>query len=158
MITWLQARNMIVDFAHMNRPTFWDAIKLVQGPIYVSHGNACAHCPSPRNLADDQLHAVAASGGVVGIFFANTYVVGRGKPGSVIDVARHIDHCVDIMGIEHIALGTDFGGIITGLVKGLESVACLPHLWEELSHRGYSNADMELIAWKNAARVLDKIL
>ncbi len=158
MITWLQERRMIVDLAHMNQPTFWDAVRIIKGPLYISHGNTCRCCSSPRNYDDDQLRIVAERDGVVGVFFANTYVVGRGNHGTVSHVADHIDHLVQIMGIDHVALGTDFGGIVTGLVQGLASIDQLPHLWDELSRRGYRDQDLERIAWRNAARVLTNIL
>lgn len=158
MLAWLEARSMIIDFAHMNQPTFWQALEVVKGPIYVSHGNACARCPSPRNYTDEQLRAIAERDGVVGIFFANTYVVGRERLGTVRDIADHIEHCFGVMGTDHVALGSDFGGIITGLVKGMEALDCLPNLWLELSRRGYSDEDLERLAWKNAARVLCSIL
>lgn len=158
MLEWMQERRMIADFAHMNRPTFWQALEVVRGPIVVSHGNACARCPSPRNYEDDQLRAVAERGGVVGAFFANTYVVGKERRGTVQDVADHIDHLVGTMGIEHVALGTDFGGIITGLVEGLESLERLPNLWAELARRGYRDEQLERLAWKNASRALTDIL
>ncbi len=158
MVTWLQAHRMIVDFAHMNAPTFWDATKLVQGPIIVSHGNAHACCVNPRNYTDEQLKHVASTDGVVGVFFAKNFITGRHLPATVKDVADHIDHFRKIMGMEHIALGTDFGGIITGVIEGLESLDCLPALWKELEMRGYTQQEMEQIAWKNAARILRTIL
>ena len=158
MIAWLQERRMVVDFAHMNRPTFWDALETVDGPIVISHGGVNARCPSARNYDDDQLFAVAKRHGVLGMFFANTFVAGRGKTGTVADVANHIDDLVKTMGVEHVALGTDFGGILSGLVQGLESLERLPNLWLALARRGYTDDDLERIAWKNAARVLTEIL
>ncbi len=158
MLAWMQERHMIVDLAHMNRPTFWDALKATRGPVLISHGNCCRFCPSPRNYDDDQLRAIAERDGVIGAFFANTYVVGKNNPGTIADVANHIDHMVTIAGMDHVALGTDFGGIITGLIQGLESLDHLPVLWDELSKRGYTDENLEKIAWKNAARVLYQII
>ena len=158
MIQWLEKKHMIIDFAHMNAPTFWDAIKLVRGPVVVSHGNAQALCNSPRNYTDDQLRAVASTGGVVGVFFANTFLVGRGNQGSVVDVANQIDHFRSVMGIDHIALGTDFGGIISGTPTDLSSLEDLPTLWQELKKRKYFQKEIEQIAWKNVARVFTDIL
>ncbi|MSR85265.1 hypothetical protein EXS71_02415, partial [Candidatus Uhrbacteria bacterium] len=85
MIEWLQAHHMVVDFAHMNAPTFADALKIVKGPIVISHGNACALCPNPRNYTDEQLRLVAERGGIVGVFFAKTYLTGS-RPAVIEDV------------------------------------------------------------------------
>jgi membrane dipeptidase len=148
---------MIVDFAHMNAPTFADALRVVRGPIIVSHGNAAACCPNPRNYSDEQLRSIAERGGVVGVFFAKTFVTGA-QPAVIADVVRHIDHLRKVMGEDHIALGTDFGGIITGTVAGLDAVACLPALWDALAAHGYTDAQLEKIAYRNAARVLREIL
>lgn len=158
MLAWLQERHMIVDFAHMNAPTFADALRRVRGPIVVSHGNAAACCPNPRNYTDDQLRQVAASGGVVGVFFAKTYVTGRDRPASIDDVVRHVEHLRRVMGIDHVALGTDFGGIITGHVSGLDSLDRMPDFWAALARAGYTDDMCERIAFRNAARVLTGIL
>jgi microsomal dipeptidase-like Zn-dependent dipeptidase len=69
-----------------------------------------------------------------------------------------MDHFRKVMGIDHIAIGSDFGGIITGMVKGLDAIDRMPLLWQELEQRGYSFEMIEKIAWKNAARVLHDIL
>ena len=158
MLEWLADRRMMIDFAHMNAPTFWDAVKKIQGPLIISHGNACVLCKNPRNYTDEQLKCVAEHNGVVGVFFAKTYVTGRTLPGSVKDAANHIDHLRKIMGIDHVALGTDFGGIISGTLENLEKVTQLPNLWEELTQRGYTEEMIEKIAWRNARRALNEVL
>lgn len=159
LLTWAQEKHMIVDCAHMNRATFSDAIKHIRHPLYISHGNCDACCASPRNYTDDQLRAVAASGGVVGCFFAKSYITGRESARATIaDVCDHIDHMYNAMGENHIALGTDFGGIISGFVDELDRLDSLPRLWDALSARGYSDDRIEKIAWKNAYRVLNDIL
>lgn len=158
MIGWLQEKRMIIDFAHMNAPTFWDAVHIVNGPIYVSHGNAFARCANKRNYTDDQLQAITKRDGVIGIFLAKTFVTGRNLPGNVTDIANHIDHLCTIMGVKHVALGTDFGGILSGTLDGLYSLTDIPALWRELGRREYSAEMIESIAWKNAANVLTNIL
>lgn len=159
MIEWLQSHHMIVDCAHMNRPTFWDAVRLIRHPLYISHGNCDACCSSPRNYTDKQLRAVAKSGGIAGVFCAKSYVTGKqSEKATITDVIAHIDHMKNIMGEDHIALGTDFGGIISGFVKDLDALDKLPNLWAALESHGYSWDQIEKIASKNAYRILFNIL
>ncbi|NQV90714.1 membrane dipeptidase [Candidatus Uhrbacteria bacterium] len=153
LIRWCEDKGMIVDFAHMNRPTFEAASKIVRRPILISHGNACVICQNPRNYTDEQLKQVAATGGVVGVFLARTYVTGTDHA-SIQNVVEQINHFRQVMGIDHIAMGTDFGGIITGHVDQLDSIECLPRLWDALIKEGYSKEDLDAITWKNSLRVL----
>lgn len=154
MIRWCESKGMVVDFAHMNEPTFWDATKIVTRPIYISHGNCRTLCENPRNYTDDQLRAVAESGGVVGVFFAKTFVTGKDRPASIRDVVAHVNHLKDVMGENHIALGTDFGGIITGFVSGLENLDQLSTVFHALRAQGYTESQIEKLCYGNAARVL----
>ncbi len=154
MIEWCESKGIVVDFAHMNEPTFWDTAKVIRRPIYISHGNCRALCDNPRNYSDAQLRAVAESGGVVGVFFAKTFVTGKEKPGTLADVVGHINHLKKIMGEDHIALGTDFGGIMTGFVSGLETLDRLPSIFIALREAGYSESQIEKFCYRNAARVL----
>ena len=158
LITWLQNKRMIIDFAHMNKQTFWNSVELNHGPIMVSHANAQALCPSPRNLDDAQLKAVAKSGGVVGLFLANTFVVGREHRGNIKNAADHLDYMSRIMDRDHLALGTDFGGIFSGLLDGLENITLVTNLFNELSRRGWTDQHLEDLAWKNATRVITQLL
>jgi microsomal dipeptidase-like Zn-dependent dipeptidase len=108
MIDWCARKKMIVDFAHMNEPTFWQSSDVYNGPIVISHGNACALCKNARNYTDSQLDTVHRTGGVIGVFFARSYVTGTDKAG-ICDVANHIDYIVEKIGIDHVAIGSDFG-------------------------------------------------
>jgi membrane dipeptidase len=159
MLEWLQEHRMVVDFAHMNAPTFYDAVKIMKQPIVVSHGNAAALCPNPRNYTDEQLRLIAESGGVVGVFFASTYLVGKEKGiGTVVDVVNHVDYLRDIMSIDHVALGTDFGGVTTGLLSDIDAIDKIALFWSELQKRGYTENEIEKISHLNAHRVLREIL
>jgi membrane dipeptidase len=157
MITWLVAHHMLVDCAHMSATTFWDTARIIQSvnqSLFISHGNCCALCDTPRNYTDDQLKKVAETDGVIGPFFAKTFVTGRELPGNVKNIVQHIEHMRRVMGIDHIALGTDFGGIISGTLDGLAAVTDMNNLWLELARCGYTDGELEKIAYKNAARVL----
>ncbi len=157
VLVWLQGKNMIVDFAHMNEATFWNASDVVRGPIVISHGNARAICDDPRNYTDEQLKHVAASGGIVGVFFSKKFLV-TDRDATVDDVVRHINHLRDVMGIDHVGIGTDFGGILSGFPGELKSIERLSLLWDALFEAGYDDESIEKIAYKNALRVIGSIL
>ncbi|MBI5369618.1 membrane dipeptidase [Candidatus Uhrbacteria bacterium] len=154
VIEWAKEKQMVIDFAHMNEPTFWDVVKIMDRPIYISHGNCRALCENPRNYSDAQLRALADSGGVIGLFFAKTFVTGKEKPGTISHVVAHVEHLLKTIGDEHIALGTDFGGIISGFVDGLESLEKLPDFFQALRQAGITEMTMEKLCYQNAARVL----
>ena len=155
VIEWCEQRGVIIDFAHMNYQTFMDASEIVTRPILVSHGNAHALCPNPRNYTNEQLDLITQSNGVVGVFFAKAFVADK-PVATVVDVADHIDYLVERMGIDHVGIGTDLGGVISGLVEDLDCITGMSRLWDELFSRGYKQEDVEMIAWKNALRVLEQ--
>lgn len=157
VLAFLAQRRMVIDFAHMNEPTFWSAAEATQGPIYVSHANARALCDSPRNLSDRQLKAVAERDGSVGIMFANRFICADRKA-TIADVGNHVEHMLDVMGPRHVHLGTDLGGIISGTVDGLENVAGIPELFAELRRRNVPESTLEAIASGNAKRVLGAMM
>jgi membrane dipeptidase len=90
----------------------------------------------------------------MGVFFAKTFVTGKESTGSIENLIDHIDYIKKLVGIRHIALGSDFGGIISGTLEGLGSVHDFPTLVVRLEARGYTNDEIEAICFNNAARVL----
>ncbi len=157
VILWLTEHNMIIDMAHMNEKTFWDVAERVEYPLVISHGNARSVCNDPRNYTDEQIKRIASSGGIIGIFFSKKFIT-TDSTASLGDVVRHIDHIRSIVGIDHIGIGSDFGGILSGFPEGLESVERLEVLWDALRKQGYTEEEVEKIACKNALRVLKTIL
>src|SRR5262249_46034735 len=101
--------GIAVDLAHAGRAVFRDVIALATRPVFVSHTGARAVCDSVRNLDDDQLRAVAATGGIVGIAFFQWTVCGT----SAAHVVRAIMHVARVVGIDHVALGSDWDGTVT---------------------------------------------
>lgn len=124
IIDWCLQKNVLIDLSHMSELAFnQTADLLVSKPLLVSHANARVICSNggDRNLSDEQLRRIGDSGGVVGIMFARSLVSGE-RQGSIADVIAHIKHVVDVAGIDSVAIGSDFGGIlsepmITGLKK-----------------------------------------
>jgi microsomal dipeptidase-like Zn-dependent dipeptidase len=108
MIRRMEARGMLLDLAHASPQTFDDAIAIATRPVVVSHGGVRATCDNLRNLSDDQLRAVARSGGVVGIGFWDTATCGEDGRA----IARAIRHAADVAGADHVGLGSDFDGAI----------------------------------------------
>jgi membrane dipeptidase len=148
--------GIMIDVSHLNEAGFWDLARLSVGPIVASHSAAHALCATSRNLTDRQLDAVAASGGLVGIVFACGFL----RPDFVDDaadtplelIARHVRYVADRIGVEHVALGSDYDGAT--IPAALGDVAGTPRLLRSLGGVGFSSAELELIASGNWRRVL----
>jgi membrane dipeptidase len=99
--------GLVIDVSHLNEPGFWDVASLSTAPLHASHSNATALSHTVRNLTDEQLEAIAGSGGVVGVH-ALGYLVktGGGKP-TFDEFMEHIMHMLEIMGPDHVAVGPD---------------------------------------------------
>lgn len=146
--------GIVVDCAHLTEQGFWDVHDVSTDPVVVSHTAAHEVCPSSRNLTDEQLDAVADSGGVVGLTFSKSDLDpdgGRDGDVSMDVVVRHVDHLVDQMGIEHVAIGSDFDGAT--IPDCIEDVTGLPDLFGALETAGYSNGDLRKMAHENWLRL-----
>jgi len=151
-------RGVLVDCAHLTARGFWDVHDVSTNPVVVSHAAAHEVCPLSRNLTDDQLDAVADTGGVVGLTFAANALRPDGAndpevPLSV--VVEHVDHLVDRMGVDHVALGSDFDGAT--VVDAIGDATGLPGLLGALRDAGYSDADLRKLAHENWLRVLEAV-
>ena len=103
--------GIMVDVSHLNPTGFYDVAAISQSPFVASHSCVHALCHSPRNLTDDQLKAIRDSGGLVGINFAVGFLRPDGKmdPDTPLEVmAKHFSYIADLIGVEHLALGSDF--------------------------------------------------
>lgn len=147
--------GMLIDLAHITPKGFYDTLELSQQPVLFTHGN-CHHLfAHPRNLTDEQIHALAQKGGVFGVSFVNSFM---NKPTATLKtVADHIDHACQVLGsADHVAYGSDFDGCTPP--PGLEDVTKLPALTAELLSRGYSEADLAKILGGNYLRVFEQVL
>ena len=143
--------GMMVDLSHAAETSFWDALKLSQVPIVCSHSSCRALCDHPRNLTDEQMRALAEAGGVMQVTLYNGFLRTDGQA-SILDAVRHINHAVQVMGIEHVGIGTDFDG--DGGVPGVANASELINLTRLLRQVGYSNEQLRLLWGENFLRVM----
>lgn len=154
LIKKMQALGVVLDLSHLAETGFWDIMENVEGPVALSHANAYALCPHPRNLKDEQLKAIAERKGVVGVCFAPKFLA---RPTATIDDAvTHVEYLCEKMGIDCVGLGSDFDGISStpaGLSSPLGTVALL----ERLKERGFGEADLKKLAGENWQRLFNTI-
>jgi len=147
--------GIAVDLSHLNEAGFWDVARLDGAPLIASHSGVHALCASTRNLTDAQLDAIAASGGLVGIVFAAPFIRADGADDPdtpLATIVAHVRYAVDRIGIEHVALGSDFDGAT--VPDELGDVAGLPRLLDALAAAGFTEDEVRAIAWDNWRRVL----
>jgi microsomal dipeptidase-like Zn-dependent dipeptidase len=146
----MEARGMIIDVAHASADTLRDVTSLATKPVVVSHTGVKGVCNNNRNLSDDQLRAVAATGGVVGVGFWDVAACGTDAKA----IAAEIRYTSGVVGAEHVALGSDFDGAVT---EPFDSSG-LALITEALLQQGVSKHDIRLIMGENVARVLSQVL
>lgn len=143
--------GIVVDVSHMARKTYQDVLEVTNSPIIASHSGVYSLREHQRNLTDEEMLALKDNGGVLSIVFF-PYFLTESNVASVSDIVDHIDYAVDIMGINHVGLGSDYDGAT--LPEDLQSARDLPRIKEELISRGYSMEEIDSILGGNLARVL----
>ena len=146
--------GIMVDLSHAGEKSFYDALELSKTPIVCSHSSCRALCDHPRNLTDDQMRALAQKGGVMQVTLYHGFLVKDGEA-TLDDAMRHLDHAIEVMGIDHVGLGTDFDG--DGGIRGLASSAELLNYTRELLKRKYSEADIQKLWGGNFLRVMREV-
>ncbi len=145
--------GIAVDVSHLSDKGFYNVLEVSDKPIVASHSNARACAPHIRNLTDDMLFKLAEVGGIMGMNYA-TYFLHEDKAigrNTVPQLIRHIKYIKDKIGIDHIALGSDFDGISPDLE--LNSADQLPTLITALTKEGFRDSEIERITSENALRV-----
>lgn len=148
----------LVDVSHASDAAADEiiAMGLASGrPVIATHSNARALAPHPRNLTDEQIRGIAATGGVVGINFHARFL-GR-QSATLADVVRHVLHVARIGGVDHVAIGSDFEGGIRP-PRALRDIGGFDALGAALQHAGLSHSAVEKVFNGNARRVLCKKL
>lgn len=147
--------GILVDISHAAESTFYDALETSTQPIIASHSSARALCNHPRNLTDDQLKALAAKQGVVQICLYKGFINEDADKASLTDAIRHINHIVDLIGINHVGIGSDFDG--DGELIGCRASNELINITVRLLKEGYSENDIAKIWGGNLLRVMSRV-
>ena len=142
----MRERGMIVDLAHASPQAIEDVLALGPGPVIVSHGGVQGTCDTVRNLSDEQVRAIAATGGVIGVGIFRYATCGT----SLDDTVKAMRHIADLVGVRHVALGSDFDGATATVFDATG----WPLLTEALMEAGFGEEDIAAILGGNALRVL----
>lgn len=168
--------NMVIDLSHINRTCFFDVLATTDKPVIASHSNVSAIYDHPRNLTDAQIKALAKNGGVMGLL-VHPGIIDPGQP-TIARCVDHISYVADLVGVEHIGIGTDFMEdalavpmdeemarasmipleVLKTGIRGLARIEDLPNLTEELVRRGFTEDELKKILGQNFLRVFKAVL
>lgn len=154
VIAEMNRLGIMVDMSHAHERSFYDALEISSRPIVCSHSSARALCDHPRNLTDAQMRALAAHDGVAQVTLYEGFLRTDGKA-TIEDAVAHLNHMVDVMGVEHVGIGTDFDG--DGGVKGAASASDVINITRRLLRERYSEDDLRLIWGGNFLRVMRQV-
>lgn len=157
-VEYMNKKGMIVDVSHLSDGGFYDVAEISKRPFVASHSNCRAVTDHPRNLTDEMIGILGNSGGVMGLNFAPEFVCeDSANPISTAEyLAKHARHAANVGGVDVVAVGSDFDGI-HGEIE-ISSVDRTELLWTALARAGFTESEIEKIAFKNAARVLREVL
>ncbi len=149
--------GIVLDVSHLSPAGVDHVLQEARGPVVASHSNARALRDHRRNLTDDQARGIAATGGVIGVTFVPSFLTdGQATLDHVLD---HVEHFVDVVGVEHVGIGSDFDGFgDESAPQGLEDVSRYPKLREGLLQRGFSSVEVAAILGGNWMRVLRQVI
>ena len=150
VIDRMQQLGIVIDLAHASPRTIDHVLDRARTPIVVSHTGVQATCAGPRNLSDGHLERIGRGGGVVGIGLFAGAVCDISPEG----VARAMRHVADLIGVEHVALGSDWNGATRVQIDA----AHLVHLTDALLRDGFDEDEVRAIMGHNALRVLRRTL
>lgn len=154
VIKEMNRTGMMVDLSHASEKSFYDAIETSNRPIICSHSSCRALADHPRNLTDDQMRVLAANGGVMQIC-GYTYFLRKTGDATAADMVRHIMHAIDIMGPDHVGIGSDFDG--GGGIPGFADASWFLPFTARLISEGLSKAELNRILGQNFLDVWSRI-
>jgi len=177
VVTEMNRVGIMIDISHVDDSTFYQVMRLTKAPCIASHSSCRYFAPSvKRDMTDGMIKKLGENDGVIAVNFYTAFIDSavanyqiksrissqykKNHPAPQVDIGRvvdHIDHIVKLIGVDHVAFGSDFDGVDGMLPKGLEDVSMYPNLIYHLLKRGYTDADIEKICYKNIWRVWNKV-
>lgn len=153
MVKELYRLGMVLDLAHAAPRSFYDALEIYPKPVMISHANSRSIWDHQRNLSDDQLRALAHNNGIIGLTLVSDFVARM--PASIDDFLDHMVYISELIGVSHVALGSDFDGASNLVMPGIQAYCG----WESLlSKRGFTSSEQEMVLGGNATRFFKTIL
>lgn len=148
--------GMMIDVAHTNTDLIAEVCRRSSQPVIVSHGACASLRPTFRNLQDRDIHNIARTGGVIGLIYSTYWLSADDPDPHLSAVVDHADHIRDLVGVDHLALGSDWDGLIK-TPDGMRDASDLPALTQLFFDRGYSGSDVEKILGLNLMRVFEQV-
>ena len=157
VVAEMNKQGVMIDISHVSDAAFYEVLKLTKTPVIASHSSLRHFVPGfERNVSDDMLRELAKNEGVIQICFGSEFIAEKKKyPNLVVtvkDVADHIDRVKELVGIDHVGIGSDYDGWRKFPV-GLEDTSTYPNLIKELLNRNYTKEEIEKIFGGNLLRV-----
>lgn len=156
LIEEMNKLGMVIDVSHLSDGGFYDVAKYSKYPFVASHSNAREVCTHKRNLTDDMIKILSNKGGITGINFCKAFLNTTPR-GNIEDMINHITHIYKVGGIDVIALGTDFDGIISDGLE-IDNIGDIQKLAHGLKKANFNEEQIEKIFYKNALRVIKETM
>ena len=144
--------GILIDLSHASDATFWDVLNMSEVPVFASHSSSRTIYNCDRNLSDDQLRAIAETGGVVQACLVDEFLTANPKESNIEDFMTHLCHMIDVAGVDHVGIGSDFDG--GAGIKGCNGDNDMIQITMRLIERGYSDEDIAKIWGGNFLRIL----
>ena len=158
VVAEMERLGMIVDVSHLSDEALDDVLAVATRPLVASHSNAKAVRNHRRNLSDDQLRRIAATGGLVGLTFAGVFIDADPAKVTLERTLDHLDRLVSMAGEDHVGLGTDFDGFTAPYGMVMPDCTSLPLLAAGMLRRGYAEETIRKVLGLNWLRVVGEVL
>ena len=155
----MQELKMIIDLSHLNERSFYDVIEHVNTPVICSHSNCKSLCDHPRNLTDRQILKIKDKKGLISVTAVPSFVSQDPDKQNIEGLIDHIDHLVNLIGIDHVGLGFDYMGFYDtneGNLNDLYNFSHSSKIIDALIFRGYTKREIEKITYLNYLRFIER--
>lgn len=155
LVAALEENGILVDLAHVNTPGVLHACAVATRPVFCTHTGVKAVHDHARNISDEEIDAIAETGGVIGLIFAPIFLAGRLRATTEV-VADHLEHIVDRVGLRHVAIGSDYDGWLPSIPADQRDCRDIGRLGDILRTRGWDEGALRALYSDNARRLLSR--